>query len=60
VNRQDLLDLVGSKSFRERGIHDPKGVDGYVREHLSGQKNHHQYLWQLVNTELWMRRFFDR
>ncbi len=59
--QRDLLDLVHSQSFRERGIYDVDRVVAIINEHekivSSGQvaENHMMFLWQLVNLELWMR-----
>ena len=56
-----VLDLVASKSFRERGIYDVAEVRRIIDEHdrivASGQpqENHMMFLWQLVNLELWLR-----
>jgi asparagine synthase (glutamine-hydrolysing) len=59
--RAPLMDLVLSKSFRERGIYDVEAVLGLVDEHdrivSSGRpaENHMMFLWQLVNVELWLQ-----
>ena len=58
---EPLLDLVHSRSFRERGIYDQGRVHALIDEHReivdSGQprENHMMFLWQLVNLELWLR-----
>ena len=55
-----LRDLVASRSFRGRGVYVPEVVDRIVAEHeaivASGEprENHMMFLWQLVNTELWL------
>jgi asparagine synthase (glutamine-hydrolysing) len=59
--RMQLLDLIGSRAFRERGIYDVDRVLGIVKEHdhivTNGvsKENHMMFLWQLVNLELWLR-----
>jgi asparagine synthase (glutamine-hydrolysing) len=53
--RADLMDLFGSRSFKERGWLKPGSADRLVRQHLSGQANHMMLLWQLINAELWLR-----
>lgn len=59
--RELLLDLVGSDSFRDRGIYDVAEVRRLIDEHeqivSSGRpaENHMMFLWQLTNTELWLR-----
>jgi asparagine synthase (glutamine-hydrolysing) len=59
--REFLLDLVGSRRFRERGIYDHRRVLQIIDEHESivreGRmvENHMMFLWQLVTLELWLR-----
>jgi asparagine synthase (glutamine-hydrolysing) len=61
TGREPLLDLVRSRSFRERGIYDLAEVDRLLLEHealVAGgelRENHMMFLWQLVNLELWLR-----
>ncbi len=59
--RDLLLDLVGSRAFRERGIYDVARVRAIIDQHqevvASGrpEENHMMFLWQLLNLELWLR-----
>ena len=59
--REPLLDLVHSRSFRERGIYNLPEVYRLIDEHEQivslGQlkENHMMFLWQLVNLELWFQ-----
>lgn len=61
ANRAPLMDLVRSRSFRERGVYDLHAVTRILDEHeeivASGapRENHMMFLWQLVNLELWLR-----
>jgi asparagine synthase (glutamine-hydrolysing) len=61
TRRDALLDLLHSRSFRERGIYQPHVVDALFAQHsdivTSGrqQENHMMFFWQLVNLELWLR-----
>lgn len=61
TQRETLLDLLHSRSFRERGIYHPHVVDALFTQHsdivTSGrqQENHMMFFWQLVNLELWLR-----
>jgi asparagine synthase (glutamine-hydrolysing) len=63
--REALMDLIGSRAFRERGIYDVARVEQIVDEHdrivTSGrpEENHMMFLWQLVNLELWFRQCVD-
>ena len=58
--REPILDLIHSRSFRERGIYHVPVVERIVEEHdrivSTGalQENHMMFLWQLVNLELWL------
>lgn len=59
--RQQLLDLVNSQSFQQRGIYNIPAVLKLIQEHEaivhSGapKENHMMFLWQLVNLELWLQ-----
>ena len=59
--KEKLLDLVGSRSFKERGIYDTREVIRLIEDHerivssQSIEENHMMFLWQLVNLELWFR-----
>ena len=61
ATRAPLLDLIGSRSFRERGVYRLDEVERIADEHerivRSGRprENHMMFLWQLVNVELWLR-----
>lgn len=58
----NLLDMVHSRSFRERGIYNVKEVLQLIHEHQEiiqsnqPRENHMMFLWQLVNTELWLQQ----
>lgn len=60
---EQILDLVHTQSFRQRGIYNLSEVEHLIEEHekivLSGEPkdNHMMFLWQLVNLELWLNRF---
>jgi asparagine synthase (glutamine-hydrolysing) len=59
--REQLLDLIHSQVFRERGIYKTGEVERLLAEHqaivASGryQENHMMFFWQLANLELWLR-----
>jgi asparagine synthase (glutamine-hydrolysing) len=55
-----ILDLFGSRAFRQRGIYQLPNFDTILREHFSGSANHMMFLWQALNLELWMREWIDR
>lgn len=58
--RQLVLDLLASKSVRERGIYDVSRVRHLLDEHrdivVENRRvdNHMMFFWQLVNLELWL------
>lgn len=61
AGRAKLLELLHSRSFRERGIYDIPEVLRLLDEHekITTQglpvDNHMMFFWQLVNLELWLR-----
>jgi asparagine synthase (glutamine-hydrolysing) len=66
TGREQLLDLVGSQRFRERGIYDSAEVARLVDEHEAiieaqqPRENHMMFLWQVLNLELWFQEVVDR
>lgn len=58
VNRRQIQDMVHSESFAGAKLFDIPKVEAMIREHQEGAKNHQMVLWQLINLELWFRRFF--
>jgi asparagine synthase (glutamine-hydrolysing) len=64
--RTQLHDLIGSRTFRERGIYEVDEVQRMAKEHdeivTSGavRENHMMFLWQLVNLELWLQSLGNR
>src|SRR5439155_3175441 len=60
--RAQLLDLVHSQEFSQRGIYRVKDVLRLIEEHERivtedfNQENHMMFLWQLANLKLWLRR----
>lgn len=59
TNRQELYDLINSKSIESRRIFIVDKLNAIYDEHLAGGKNHQMFLWQLINLELWFRKYFD-
>lgn len=58
INKQQVYDLINSSSMAKRGFLNIERINSLFNEHLSGGKNHQMFLWQLINHELWFRRFF--
>ena len=57
--RELASDLMGSRSFRERGLMEPRAAERYLSEHLAGAADHGEVLWLIVSLELWSRRYLD-
>jgi len=58
VNRQEISRMISSPDFRCAKYLDRGKVHAIFEEHLAGIKNHYMFLWQLINIELWLKRFF--
>ena len=60
AGREPLMDLVHSRSFRERGIYNVNETMRIIEDHQTivsagnATENHMMFLWQLVNLELWL------
>jgi asparagine synthase (glutamine-hydrolysing) len=65
-NMEQLLDLVHSRKFRERGVYVVNEVVRLIEEHQSivrsgaARENHMMFLWQLLNLELWFQEVVHR
>lgn len=64
--REQLLDLIHSRRFRERGIYDVPEVLRLAEEHEAivrggePRENHMMFFWQLVNLETWLAALDER
>ena len=58
-HRSVLDEYVTGERARARGIFDADFVRGVVGQHVSGERDHSERLWTLVNFEVWLRRFMD-
>ncbi|OPL13840.1 MAG: hypothetical protein AVO38_12780 [delta proteobacterium ML8_D] len=54
------LEMFSEPEFQERGYIKVEKVKQLVDEHLSGQFNHCEIIWNLINLELWHRIFIDK
>jgi asparagine synthase (glutamine-hydrolysing) len=59
TNRSELIDLTCSDSLARRKLFNVAQVKKTLSEHLEKKANHQMFIWQLINLELWFRRFFD-
>ena len=58
INKDQIYALINSDSFKSRNLFNIKEMNNMFDEHISGTKNHQMILWQIINLELWFRRFF--
>ncbi|UCC40234.1 MAG: asparagine synthase (glutamine-hydrolyzing) [Candidatus Aminicenantes bacterium] len=57
--QKQILDLLHSKKFKDRGYLNPgRCLKGY-HAHLRGKINIAKEIWKWLNLELWLRMFFD-
>lgn len=57
---QSMVDeFVLSGRARDRGIVRREFVDRIIREHKSGELNHGERIWSMINFEIWHRIFID-
>jgi asparagine synthase (glutamine-hydrolysing) len=52
-------DYVLGERAAARGLFDRAFVHALAAEHQSGERNHADRLWSLINFEMWMRQFID-
>jgi asparagine synthase (glutamine-hydrolysing) len=48
-------DLLDEKTLREEGFFDPRPIRTKWTEHVSGRRNWHYYLWDILIFESWLR-----
>ena len=58
--RPMLLDTIGSRAFKERGIFDQAGIQRLVDEHQQGLQDRGELLWMVMVLETWMRTLPDQ
>jgi len=59
INKKQIFDIINSDSFNSRNLFNINRVNEMFKEHVERKKNHQMVLWQIINLELWFRRFFD-
>jgi len=55
-----VVDIVNSKSLKERNIFDSPYLEKILNEHINGSKDSTRELRAIVNLELWFRQFMDK
>ena len=54
-----VMDLIHSRSFKQRGLIDPLKADKQFKSYMSQRKNISKEVWKWINLELWFREFID-
>jgi asparagine synthase (glutamine-hydrolysing) len=57
--RHVLDELVLGPRALARGLFDAQALRGLVASHVSGEMNHAERLWSLINLEIWQRQQLD-
>ncbi len=57
--RHVLDEFVLGHRTRARGLFDEEALKRLVASHVSGEANHSERLWSLINLEMWQRMQFD-
>ena len=52
-----LLDYLSPERLKKEGLFDHTLVENRLKEHLSGEVNHHYRLWALLVWEMWRERW---
>jgi len=60
VLKNQINEIINSKSFAERGYFDIYKVRKAFDKHCEGKTNLSFMIWRWVNLELWFRTFVDR
>lgn len=60
IAKDRILEIINSKSFKERGYLSVGQVRKELDAHCGGEKNMSNAIWRWINLELWFRRFFDQ
>lgn len=58
INKDQIIDMLNSKELKEMNIFNIDQLKAVYQEHLSGEKNHQMFLWQLINIFIWYKIFF--
>ena len=52
-----VLDYLSAERLRKEGLFDQDLIEKTIKEHLSGQCNHHHRLWSVLMWEMWRDRW---
>jgi len=59
VLKESISEIIGSKSFAERGYFNVPKVRKAFENHCAGKINISSLIWRWVNLEVWLRMFSD-
>jgi len=54
-----IMDLLTDSTAKDRGYFRPDRVKQILHEHLTGVRNHHYHIWNLLMLEMWHRIHVD-
>jgi len=57
--KKEILELINSKSFRERPFWNHDNLSKKIKNFYKGDGENSFYIWQCVNLEFWFRKFID-
>jgi asparagine synthase (glutamine-hydrolysing) len=60
VLRDQVFEILDSRSFAERGYFDVEEVKKTFYRHCRGEINSSSTVWRWVNLEMWFRKFMDQ
>ena len=53
----ELLDLLTDESFKSRGFYNQRSINRCIKQHLSGDFDRCNQLFEIIRFELWYRKF---
>ena len=56
--KETVEEMVSGSSLFSQGFLNRPRFERVWAEHQSGAANHYQFLWQVINLELWLREYF--
>lgn len=57
--RKEVENLIASESFKKRVYWNHTAVETAVSKFFAGEGNNSFFLWQIINIELWLRKYID-
>lgn len=57
--KEYVTEIIDSDLAASRGYFNPQEIKRLIKEHVSGSRDHHKILWQLLVLELWHREYID-